>query len=235
MQSPEINAKVDNDEELGAGDQGLMFGYATNETKNYLPIPYDLATMIIKQYENIFADLDKDFKYDSKSQVSFDYTNKRIVNINLSVQHSEEISLDDLRLIMKELILDTVNDFQNNVINKEQYPNPIIDDETDIVINNGGTFIMGGANADAGVTGRKIIADTYGGLGRHGGGAFSGKDYTKVDRSAAYYARYVARKIVEEGFADIAEIQVAYIIGQAAPVEIFVETFDTGDSVVAQK
>lgn len=226
-QSPEINAKVDK-EEIGAGDQGLMYGYATNETINFLPIPFVLASKIIKEYENKFASKDGDYKYDSKSQVSYDYKNKKIININLSVQHSKNKNLETLRKEIKTLILDTVKNFEieNNIL--------ILNDDTDIIINNAGTFIMGGAIADSGLTGRKIIADTYGGWGRHGGGAFSGKDYTKVDRSAAYYSRYVAKKVVESGMADIIEIQVSYIIGQTKPVAINFETFETNKKTLQE-
>ncbi len=220
-QSPEINAKVDNSTELGAGDQGLMYGYATNETKTFLPIPFVLATKLISDYEVKLASVNSNYKFDSKSQVSYDYKNKRLVNINMSVQHDKDIDLDTLRNEVKELIFDTVKNFEENNNIK------ILDDKTDIIINNGGTFIMGGAIADSGLTGRKIIADTYGGWGRHGGGAFSGKDYTKVDRSAAYYSRYVARKVIEANLADIIEIQVSYIIGQPKPVTINFETFET--------
>ena len=219
-QSREINSKVEG-VELGAGDQGLMFGYATNETNNRLPIPFALATEIIREYENKFASNNGMYKFDSKSQVSYDYDKKRIININLSVQHSEEITLEALQNEMRAMI--------NNVVLRFEEKNNlrIFDEDTEIIVNNAGTFIMGGAVADAGLTGRKIIADTYGGYGRHGGGAFSGKDYTKVDRSAAYYARYAARKIVDAGLADIVEIQVSYIIGNPEPVAVDVETFET--------
>ena len=221
-QSSEINSKVDGDE-LGAGDQGLMYGYATNETSVYLPIPYVLATKIIFEYENRFASKSKSYKFDSKAQVSFDYEENKLFNINLSVQHSKDKDLDSLRIELKDFILSIVNEFEreNNF--------EILSENTEITINNGGTFILGGALADAGLTGRKIIADTYGGWGRHGGGAFSGKDYTKVDRSAAYYGRYVAKKIVENNLAEICEIQVSYIIGRPNPISINVESFGTGD------
>lgn len=224
-QSPEINSKVDA-EEIGAGDQGLMFGYATSETKSMLPIPFDLSNQLIKAYENKLASQSEDFKFDSKAQVCYDYTNKRLVNINMSVQHSKDISLEDLRTKLTTLINEVVSEFE------KENDFSIMDSNTELIINNAGSFILGGAIADSGLTGRKIIADTYGGLGRHGGGAFSGKDYTKVDRSAAYYARFVAKSIIKRGLADIAEIQVSYIIGQTHPVSIFIETFGTNISTL---
>jgi len=220
-QSEEIHHKVDS-QELGAGDQGLMYGYATNETNVFLPIPFALSTLIIKEYESLFASKSKDYKYDSKAQVSYDYFNKKIININLSVQHSKEKKLNELRIQLKDFLIQTIKKFEKENNFKIFY------DDTEITINNAGSFILGGAMADAGLTGRKIIADSYGGLGRHGGGAFSGKDYTKVDRSAAYYARYVARNVVENGLADLCEIQVSYIIGKSKPIAINVETFETG-------
>lgn len=227
-QSPEINAKVDK-EETKAGDQGLMFGYATDETKTRLPIPYVLATEIIRAYENKYGSNDGDYRYDSKSQVSYDYVNKKLININLSIQHSSKKDLQTLRSEMDYLIRETVRNFEDT----NEFS--IFTKDTEIIINNAGSFVLGGAMADAGLTGRKIIADTYGGLGRHGGGAFSGKDYTKVDRSAAYYGRYVAKKIVDSGLAKIVEIQVSYIIGEAEPVSIFAETFETGDKTEVEK
>jgi S-adenosylmethionine synthetase len=198
-----------------------MFGYATNETKELLPIPFVLATRLIKNYEERIVARDTRYKYDSKSQVSYDYNRKRIINVNLSVQHSSNLSLEELRENIKALIVKTIEEFQ------EENKIEIFDDLTEIVINNAGTFTIGGAIADAGLTGRKIIADTYGGYGRHGGGAFSGKDYTKVDRSAAYYARYVSNKIVKNNLADIVEIQVSYIIGNPHPIAVDVEMFET--------
>lgn len=221
-QSPEINSKVDSSE-LGAGDQGLMYGYATDETSVFLPIPYALSTKIILEYEKQFASISEDYKFDSKAQVSFDYEKKKLFNINLSVQHSKNKDIDILREELKKFILTVVNDFENENTFK------IMAKNTEIIVNNGGTFILGGAIADAGLTGRKIIADTYGGWGRHGGGAFSGKDYTKVDRSAAYYGRYVARKVVENKLAKICEIQVSYIIGRPEPISINIESFGTGN------
>ena len=221
-QSPEINSKVDS-KELGAGDQGLMYGYATNETTIFLPIPYSLSTKIIREYEEKFASKSNDYKFDSKAQVSFDYEKNKLFNINLSVQHSKDKDLEELRKELRTFILEVVSNFEKENNFK------ILSNQTEIIINNGGTFILGGAIADAGLTGRKIIADTYGGWGRHGGGAFSGKDYTKVDRSAAYYGRYVARKIVEMKLAEICEIQVSYIIGRSKPISINVESFGTGN------
>lgn len=223
QQSPEINLKVDKEERLGAGDQGLMYGYATNETNSFLPIPYALSTFIISEYEKKFPEVNENYKFDSKSQVCYNYTTKKLINVNLSVQHSNEIELEELQNELKEFIKECVTKFEK----EQKLSFKILDKDTQLIVNNAGTFILGGAIADAGLTGRKVIADTYGGLGRHGGGAFSGKDYTKVDRSAAYYARYVARKIVEAKLTDICEIQVSYIIGQEEPVAINIETFDT--------
>lgn len=220
-QSFEISKAVDK-KELGAGDQGLMYGYATNETKRLLPIPFALVTDIIVSYEKEYASRDGKYKYDSKAQVTYDYNRHKIININLSVQHSKNLSLEKLRKEMKKMIIKTIKRFE-----KENKLQNLLNNDTEIIINNAGTFIVGGAFSDAGVTGRKIIADTYGGWGRHGGGAFSGKDYTKVDRSAAYYARYVATQVIKNGLAEIIEIQVSYIIGKPKPIAINFETFET--------
>lgn len=227
-QSQEINSKVDMDKEIGAGDQGLMYGYATNETETLHSIPFHLATELIKAYDE-FVKTDKRFKYDSKAQVSFDYTTKSIVNVNMSVQHTKDITHSELiDVLMEKVISPTINrEIELLKLDKKgkfTYP---------VTINNGGSFISGGAFADSGLSGRKIIADSYGGFGRHGGGSFSSKDYTKVDRSGAYYARYVARKIVESKLADICEIQVAYIIGQSKPVSVNVECFETNKKPIS--
>jgi S-adenosylmethionine synthetase len=156
-QSPEINSKVDG-EELGAGDQGLMYGYATNETKVYLPIPYALSTKLIKDYELKFASKNIGYKFDSKAQASFDYSTMKFVNINISVQHSKDKTIEEIREELYPFIIETVKEFEEQNELKD-----LISNETEITINNGGTFIMGGAIADAGLTGRKIIADSYGG------------------------------------------------------------------------
>ncbi len=206
---------------IGAGDQGLMFGYATNETAEYMPIPITLAHKLTKQ----LADVRKSGKLsylrpDGKAQVTVEYnednTVKRIDTVVVSTQHAEDV--DDKQLH---------NDVKREVIEKV-LPTELLDSETKIHINPTGRFIIGGPHGDAGLTGRKIIVDTYGGTARHGGGAFSGKDATKVDRSAAYAARYVAKNIVAAGLADKCEIQVAYAIGVANPVSIIANTFGTG-------
>ena len=221
-QSPDISQGVNEGEglhkEQGAGDQGLMFGYATNETPEYMPLPITLAHKITQRLAS--ARKRNELWYlrpDGKSQVTVEYENgvpKRVDTVVLSTQHHPDVSLDTIQRDMIEKVI-----------------KPIcyewVDDNTKYYINPTGTFIIGGPVGDAGVTGRKIIVDTYGGQGRHGGGAFSGKDPTKVDRSACYYARYVAKNIVAAGLADKCEIQVAYAIGVAAPVSILVNAFGT--------
>ena len=221
-QSPDISQGVNEGEglhkEQGAGDQGLMFGYATNETPEYMPLPITLAHKITQRLAS--ARKRNELWYlrpDGKSQVTVEYENgvpKRVDTVVLSTQHHPDVSLDTIQRDMIEKVI-----------------KPIcyewVDDNTKYYINPTGTFIIGGPVGDAGVTGRKIIVDTYGGQGRHGGGAFSGKDSTKVDRSACYYARYVAKNIVAAGLADKCEIQVAYAIGVAAPVSILVNAFGT--------
>ncbi len=205
--------------EQGAGDQGMMFGYATNETPEYMPAPIAYSNRIL----NHFTDLRKNetipyLRPDSKSQVSIRYEDGKpsaITSVVLSHQ-TKDISLDTIR---KELI---------EALKVLLEPTGLIDDDTQFLINPTGKFILGGPYADAGLTGRKIIVDTYGGVGSHGGGAFSGKDPSKVDRSAAYYCRYVTKNIVAAGLADKCEVQVAYAIGVADPVSINVETFGTG-------
>lgn len=205
--------------EQGAGDQGMMFGYASNETENFMPLPIDLAhklTWRLAQVrkENIVSHLGPD----GKSQVTVEYIEgkpKRVTTIVVSNQHEDVYTHDELKkLIIEHVIKPVCKDW--------------IDEETKYFVNPTGKFIKGGPFADAGLTGRKIIVDTYGGVGRHGGGAFSGKDPSKVDRSAAYAARYIAKNIVAAGLADCCEIQLAYAIGVAEPVSINVDLFDTG-------
>jgi S-adenosylmethionine synthetase len=220
-QSPDINQGVDRDDphEQGAGDQGLMFGYATNETDVFMPAPVTYAHRLVKRQ----ADVRKKkilpwLRPDAKSQVTFAYEQGKIVGIDavvLSTQHSEEIKQDDLvEAVMEEII-------------KPVLPADLLTERTKYFINPTGRFVIGGPMGDCGLTGRKIIVDTYGGMARHGGGAFSGKDPSKVDRSAAYAARYVAKNIVAAGLADRCEIQVSYAIGVAEPTSISVETFGT--------
>lgn len=213
VQSPEINAKVDSETHLGAGDQGLMFGYATDETESLLPIPYHYATELIKEYEAILVDREKYFA-DCKSQIAFNYDTNKIKNIVISVQHGHDVPLDKVRFDLNEIVTEVI-------------PHKYVDENTEILINNGGSFICGGAFADAGVTGRKIVADTYGGASKVGGGAFSGKDPSKVDRSASYYARYVARQIVKRGFAHRIEIGIGYVIGGNQELGLNIECFGT--------
>jgi len=220
-QSPDINRGVDRSDprEQGAGDQGLMFGYASNETEVYMPAPITYAHRLVKRQ----ADVRKKkilpwLRPDAKSQVTFAYEQGKIVGIDavvLSTQHSEEIKQEDLiEAVMEEII-------------KPVLPAEWLTARTKYFINPTGRFVIGGPVGDCGLTGRKIIVDTYGGTARHGGGAFSGKDPSKVDRSAAYAARYVAKNIVAAGLADRCEIQVSYAIGIAEPTSISVETFGT--------
>ncbi len=216
-QSPDIAMGVDTG---GAGDQGLMFGYACNETKELMPLPIAMAHALVKRLSD--SRRSKELKYlrpDGKSQVSVEYVDgkpKRIDAVVISTQHGDDVSTEQLRADVKKFIIDPV------------IPAEMVDSQTKFHINPTGRFVIGGPHGDTGLTGRKIIVDTYGGMGRHGGGAFSGKDPTKVDRSACYMARYVAKNIVAAGLADRAEVQLAYAIGVAEPVSIMVNTFGTG-------
>lgn len=208
-------------ESIGAGDQGIMFGYATNETKEYMPMAIVLAHKLTRQLAKVRKDKTLDYlRPDGKSQVTVEYDeNEKVVRIDtivVSAQHSPDVSQEKIHQDIKEHVI-------NQVIPKE-----LIDEKTKIYINPTGQFIIGGPQGDAGVTGRKIIVDTYGGYARHGGGAFSGKDATKVDRSASYAARYVAKNIVAAGLADKCEVQLSYAIGIAEPISIRVDTFGTG-------
>jgi S-adenosylmethionine synthetase len=215
-QSPDIAQGVDIG---GAGDQGMMFGFATNETEELMPMPIMMAHKLTKQLAEIRnKGILKYLRPDGKSQVTVEYENnkpKRIDTIVLSTQHGPEV---DQKQIEKDVLEHVIQPICGK----------FIDNKTIFHINPTGRFIIGGPPGDCGVTGRKIIVDTYGGMGHHGGGCFSGKDPTKVDRSAAYYARYVAKNIVAAGFAEKCEIQVAYAIGVVQPVSINVETFGTG-------
>lgn len=226
-QSPDIamgvNAALEtrdsNQHENGAGDQGMMFGYACDETKELMPMPIILSHKLCAQLTKLRKDGTLSYlRPDGKSQVSVEYEDnqvKRIDSIVISTQHSDDVSLSQIR-----------NDMIQYVI-KEIIPSQLMDENTKIYVNPTGRFVIGGPQGDSGLTGRKIIVDTYGGMARHGGGAFSGKDPTKVDRSAAYAARWVAKNIVAAGLAKKCEIQIAYAIGVAKPISISVDTFHT--------
>jgi S-adenosylmethionine synthetase len=216
-QSPDIAMGVDTG---GAGDQGLMFGFACNETPELMPLPVMLAHKLVRQLSEVRrAGTLKFLRPDGKSQVSVEYIDgkpARIDAVVVSTQHDDDVSTETLRTEVKKHIIDPI------------LPKNMIDANTKFHINPTGRFVIGGPHGDTGLTGRKIIVDTYGGMGRHGGGAFSGKDPTKVDRSACYMARYVAKNIVASGLADRCEVQLAYAIGVAEPVSVMVDTFGTG-------
>lgn len=228
QQSPDIalgvnsswESKDSNQTDLGAGDQGMMFGYASNETKNYMPLAIQLANDLVRRLTYLRkAEILSYLRPDGKSQVTVEYENgtpKRVEAVVISTQHDPDVEIEQVR-----------DDIMENLI-KVVIPANMLDKNTKIYINPTGRFVLGGPAADTGLTGRKIIADTYGGYARHGGGAFSGKDPTKVDRSAAYMARYLAKHIVAAGLAEKCEIQLGYAIGVARPVSIMVDTFETG-------
>lgn len=233
-QSPDIAMGVDQalearenkmtDEQLeaiGAGDQGMMFGYATNETQEYMPYPISLAHKLALQLTKVRKDGTLTYlRPDGKSQVSVEYDENdkpvRLEAVVLSTQHDENVTQERIHEDIKKYVFDPV------------LPKELIDENTKFFINPTGRFVIGGPHGDAGLTGRKIIVDTYGGYARHGGGAFSGKDCTKVDRSAAYAARYVAKNLVAAGLADRCEIQLSYAIGVAQPTSVAIDTFGTG-------
>ena len=232
-QSPDIAMGVDKaleakenkmtDEELeaiGAGDQGMMFGYATNETDEYMPYPIYLAHKLARQLTKVRKDGTLRYlRPDGKTQVTVEYDENgkpsRLDAVVLSTQHDEEVTQEQIHKDIKKYVFDEI------------LPAEMVDENTKFFINPTGRFVIGGPHGDSGLTGRKIIVDTYGGMARHGGGAFSGKDFTKVDRSAAYAARYVAKNIVAAGLADRCEIQLSYAIGVAQPTSIMVDTFGT--------
>ena len=227
-QSPDISQGVTEGEglhkEQGAGDQGMMFGFACNETPELMPAPIRLAHRLIEKHREHFESGEIDYlRPDAKSQVTVQYDDdaqpSRIDAVVVSTQHSPEVSYDDLRKDIIEKVIEP------------SLPSSLLDDDTIYHVNPTGRFVVGGPMGDAGLTGRKIIVDTYGGMGRHGGGAFSGKDPSKVDRSAAYAARYVAKNLVAAGAANRCEVQLAYAIGVAEPVSIRVDTF--GSSALA--
>ena len=221
-QSPDIAQGVDHkaQEDTGAGDQGMMFGYACRETEDLMPLPITLAVRLAKRLEQVRRDGTLPWLLpDGKSQVSVEYEDGkpvRIATVVISAQHSASVPTETLREAVRREVIDPV------------LPEELVDDETAYFINPTGRFVIGGPAGDSGLTGRKIIADTYGGAARHGGGAFSGKDPTKVDRTGAYMARYLAKNIVAAGLADRCEVQLAYAIGLADPVSVMVDTFGTG-------
>lgn len=216
-QSPDIAMGVDTG---GAGDQGLMFGYACNETPELMPMPVELAHKLCRRLSDARRQGILNFlRPDGKSQVSVEYVDHKPVRIDavvISTQHHDSVSTEELREQVRKHIIDPV------------LPANMVDENTKYHINPTGRFVIGGPHGDTGLTGRKIIVDTYGGMGRHGGGAFSGKDPTKVDRSACYMARYIAKNLVAAGLADRCEVQLAYAIGVAEPVSVMVNTFGTG-------
>ncbi|QDO91137.1 methionine adenosyltransferase [Dolosigranulum pigrum] len=214
-------ADIDPFDKIGAGDQGLMFGYATNDTPEYMPLPIALSHKLTRKLAEVRKSGQLDYlRPDAKAQVTVEYDEQgkasRIDTVVVSTQHAPNITMQQLTADVQAQVIDHV------------LPKELLDDQTRYLINPTGRFVIGGPKGDAGLTGRKIIVDTYGGWARHGGGAFSGKDATKVDRSASYAARYIAKNIVAAGFADEVEVQLAYAIGVAQPVSVSLDTFGTG-------
>ena len=221
LEAKEHHMSEDEIEAIGAGDQGMMFGYATNETPELMPYPIALAHKLVRQLTKVRKDGTLPYlRPDGKSQVTVEYDENgkpcRLDAVVLSTQHSEEASQEQIHEDIRKYVFDPV------------IPAEMVDEKTKFFINPTGRFVIGGPHGDSGLTGRKIIVDTYGGMARHGGGAFSGKDCTKVDRSAAYAARYVAKNIVAAGLADKCEVQLSYAIGVAQPTSVNVDTFGTG-------
>lgn len=215
------HADIDPFDKIGAGDQGLMFGYATNDTPEYMPLPIALSHKLTRKLAEVRKSGQLDYlRPDAKAQVTVEYDEQgkvsRIDTVVVSTQHAPNITMQQLAADVQAQVIDQV------------LPKELLDDQTRYLINPTGRFVIGGPKGDAGLTGRKIIVDTYGGWARHGGGAFSGKDATKVDRSASYAARYIAKNIVAAGFADEVEVQLAYAIGVAQPVSVSLDTFGTG-------
>jgi len=229
-QSPDIAQGVDDDKgaylEQGAGDQGLMFGFACDETPELMPLPIQLSHQLMKKLSDVRKAGRVDWlRPDAKSQVTVQYENgrpKRIDTVLISTQHTEKVGRDEIAEALRELVITPT------------VPAHLLDAQTKFIVNPTGKFVVGGPKGDAGLTGRKIIVDTYGGYARHGGGAFSGKDPTKVDRSAAYFARYVAKNVVAAGLAARCEVQVSYAIGIARPMSVLVDTFGT-ETVAVEK
>ena len=221
LEAKESNMSDEEIDAIGAGDQGMMFGFATNETEEYMPYPIYMAHKLARQLTKVRKDGTLSYlRPDGKTQVTVEYDENgkpsRLDAVVLSTQHDEEVTQEQIHKDIKKYVFDEI------------LPAEMVDENTKFFINPTGRFVIGGPHGDSGLTGRKIIVDTYGGMARHGGGAFSGKDCTKVDRSAAYAARYVAKNIVAAGLADRCEIQLSYAIGVAHPTSIHVETFGTG-------